>query len=238
MVRLDHYTGRLGNRLFEIAAVIGCALINNVGYSLPIENDIQRLNIPEEKFEAAFDCNHLYVNNKFDFLSIEYRGVVRVTGFFHNEKYFIKHEDEVRKLLTPKGETEKIDATSLHVRRGDFLRYPKVLRTLDMSYYNKALGKINPNKVLIFSEDIAWCKENFKGEHFEFSEGKTPLEDLLLMSRCKNHVIANSTFSWWGAWLNPDPEKVIIAPEIWFNDRNREVREKGMDMHFKNFIKI
>ena len=85
-----------------------------------------------------------------------------------------------------------------------------------MDYYSQAMEKMG-GPFLVFSDDIAWCKDNFKGFDITFVEGEEDFIDLYLMARCRNNIIANSSFSWWAAWLNPDPHKKVIAPAMWFS---------------------
>ena len=93
----------------------------------------------------------------------------------------------------------------------------------DKQYYEHAMQiiekRLNSPKYFIFTQDKDWAKENFQGENFEFVEGNSRLEDMLLMSLCKNNIIANSTFSWWSAWLNKNPNKIIIAPLKWYKGK-------------------
>jgi hypothetical protein len=86
-----------------------------------------------------------------------------------------------------------------------------------MDYYRNAIAEFSDDtRFLVFSDDIQWCKENFKGDNFHFIEGEKDYVDLYLMSLCNNNIIANSSFSWWGAWLNNTPNKKVIAPKQWF----------------------
>lgn len=165
-------------------------------------------------------------------------------GHWNNEGYFKSSENVIRedfKLKQPFGKssekiTEKIllepEATSIHIRRGDYVSIPKIAAvhlTLPITYYKEACNRIvekKPNAMFfIFSDDILWAKENFP-KNFKTVFVSTPeipdYEELILMSLCKHHIIANSTFSWWGAWLNQNPGKIVIAPKQWFVDKNRK----------------
>lgn len=149
-------------------------------------------------------------------------------GYFQSEKYFQDHSDEIRDLFM----SYKIDiglelqeilknenTCSIHVRRGDYLNSPNHHPTQNMNYYMRAIKEMPKDSVfLIFSDDIKWCKENFPSlpEKFIFVEGNKDYEDLYLMTHCKNNIIANSTFSWWGAWLNSNSDKIVVAPKKWF----------------------
>jgi hypothetical protein len=111
--------------------------------------------------------------------------------------------------------------TSLHVRRVDYVQKAGFHPPCSIEYYEKALSMIEGN-VLVFSDDLDWCKETFLGDRFTFISGNRDYQDLFLMSMCKNNIIANSTFSWWGAWLNTNLNKKVIAPSEWFGPHLKE----------------
>jgi hypothetical protein len=91
-----------------------------------------------------------------------------------------------------------------------------------MDYYRTAISSFNPDaKFLVFSDDLQWCKTNFLGDKFHFPDTQSDLVDLKIMTMCNHHIIANSSFSWWGAWLNPKQEKRVVAPSNWFGPELR-----------------
>jgi hypothetical protein len=167
---------------------------------------------------------------------------IYLDGFFQTEKYFKDFETEIRndlKLSTPfSNEAENIIKTinslperqtqsvSLHVRRGDYVKDEKTNKahgTCGPEYYQKALetivSKIGTNiHVFVFSDDIEWVKDNLPVS-FPVTYVSDPMikdyEELILMSKCSHNIIANSSFSWWGAWLNSNPNKIVIAPKKW-----------------------
>lgn len=167
-----------------------------------------------------------------------------IEGFFQSEKYFSDVEKELRNDFQFKSQPdeknqellEKIKETnsiSLHIRRGDYVqkkRYQDVYAACPLTYYEKGVEYIakrlsNPTlftTLFIFSDDIEWVKENLKlpyeSVYVSHNTGEKSFEDLRLMSECRHNIIANSSFSWWGAWLNNNKEKIVIAPERWFND--------------------
>lgn len=179
-----------------------------------------------------------------------------IEGFFQTEKYFKEIEDKLRADFQFKKEAEgenlelieKIGATnsiSLHVRRGDYVqkkRYQNLYANCSLDYYKRGVEYIaekNPNPTLfIFSDDIDWVKENlklpFESVYVAHNTGSKSFEDLRLMSLCRHNVIANSSFSWWGAWLNNNPEKIVIAPTKWFNDE--EINQN--DVIPSNWVKL
>lgn len=161
------------------------------------------------------------------------------TGFFQSEKYFIDIKEIIKReftLIHPL-KPATLDAlikieeaplpVSLHIRRGDYVADTKtssVHGVCDLEYYDKAIETITSGypeaTFFVFSDDIQWAKENLHtGFPVAFvSNSDIPdYEELHLMSTCKHNIIANSSFSWWGAWLNPNPEKIVIAPKKWTN---------------------
>ena len=159
-------------------------------------------------------------------------------GHWNSEKYFKEYGSALRKDFRLKNSLgaealdvqEKIgkceNPVSVHVRRGDYVTIPKINQThgiLPVSYYQDACKKIIESKpdahFFVSSDDIDWAKENFPKNNamtFISSSGIKNHEELLLMSLCKHNITANSTFSWWAAWLNENPNKIVIAPSHWF----------------------
>jgi hypothetical protein len=175
-------------------------------------------------------------------------------GFFQNEKYFQPIADIIRDdfTLTPEltnfnpGLAEKIknsNSISLHVRRGDYANDPgtqKFHGLLTLEYYRAAIkiierGIKNPS-YFVFSDDSEWCQTNLKmPAETIFISGKA-YEDLILMSYCQHNIIANSSFSWWAAWLNNNKQKMIIAPKQWL--ANEKDNEKTKNMIPPNWVRI
>lgn len=150
-------------------------------------------------------------------------------GYWQNQKYFSDYKENIRRQFTLKGESDELirfrkdaglHSCSLHVRRGD---YAQLGFCLEPSYYHNALKMIDEKrkieKVFVFSDDIGYCKEIFKSDdrfiyvpdHYML----TDVEEMIAMSVCNHHIIANSTFSWWGAYLGWNKETVIIRPLNW-----------------------
>lgn len=161
-------------------------------------------------------------------------------GYWQTEKYFFKYRDELLRQFQLKNPLTlsalkylelirlKISA-SLHIRRGDYVSNKKtnvVHGVCDLDYYKSAVSLIldlQPSTTFfIFSDDIEWCKQHLNflnnAHYVELDESAPDNEEMYLMSKCKHNIIANSSFSWWGAWLNQNPGKVVIAPKKWFAD--------------------
>jgi hypothetical protein len=151
-----------------------------------------------------------------------------IDGYFQSEKYFIKNRDRILSQFKLPLKLRlmsyfkypfflKGNLTSIHVRRGEYLISP-IHYNQSMDYYDAAIKKMDAitEKFIVFSDDIAWCKETFIGEKFVFIENEKDYIELFLMSRCTNNIICNSSFSWWGAWMNAHKNRKIIAPKNWF----------------------
>ncbi len=166
--------------------------------------------------------------------------LVYYKGFYQNEGYFRDCTDDVRRAFTFDeakcnartrhllGEMEKEKcAVSFHVRRGDYMS-PAVFATsgcvCGLPYYRNAIARVQEllpeAHFYVFSDDIAWARENLPlppdTDFVDWNTGADSWQDMLLMSRCRHNVICNSTFSWWGAWLNAHPGKVVLAPSKWY----------------------
>lgn len=165
-------------------------------------------------------------------------------GYWQSERYFTDVADLLRHELLPKqpatgenlallGELETLGtAVSLHIRRGDYVKDPPTAArhgSCSLRYYEQAVrlvaqqANIDP-VVFAFSDDPEWVQIHLKlpceVRIMRHNDAAHNFEDLRLMSACRHHVIANSSFSWWGAWLNPRPDKIVIAPRRWFAQEN------------------
>ena len=178
---------------------------------------------------------------KFDPAILENKGNVTLFGFWQDERYFREVERDVRGAFVFKdelnGEAAEIakemgewDSISVHVRRGDYVKTAVVAKQMggtDIDYYARAVELITKKagrpKIFVFSDDVEWCRENLKFSQpvaFVPAEigGRSGSTHMQLMSLSKHNVITNSTFSWWAAWLNRNPEKMVVAPKKWFAD--------------------
>lgn len=161
-----------------------------------------------------------------------------------SERYFKNIEPLLREELTLKSPTiffsetkkkmEECNSVALHIRRGDYVWNPKVTNgTMPLSYYEEAAdfiaSKAHSPTFFVFSDDLSWAKENLKIPYqMEFVTHPTDArdwEELFLMAACKHQIIANSSFSWWGAWLNQNPAKTVCAPKRWFADESKNTRD-------------
>jgi len=168
-------------------------------------------------------------------------------GYWQSEKYFADISEIIRKEISVKNEPDELNrntlaqinitnSVSLHIRRGDYISNKKTMETHgvpSMDYYVQAQTfmeeKVKDPHIFVFSDDIEWTKDHFKSDlplHFIDHNGvKKNYEDMRLMSFCKHHIIANSSFSWWGAWLSNNPQKIVITPKKWFNKPDITTRD-------------
>lgn len=142
--------------------------------------------------------------------------------FVQSEKFWEPHK-KAMKILFGEGISPIPDERiAIHVRRGDYVHNAFYVDLFADGYYERAMAEFPDSKFLVFSDDIEWCKQQEIFKNCDFSEGKTEVEDMNLMASCKGHIIANSSFSWWGAWLSPHGGKVV-APKKWFTDGQKRV---------------
>ena len=172
---------------------------------------------------------------------------VYIKGNWQSEKYFRDIESLIRRDFVigvpPSDKSGKlartiasVNSVSVHFRRGDYASDPKINAihgVLDLAYYHRSFDLIskkvqNPH-LFAFSDDPAWVAENVRTSLpltlvASVTDGLVH-EDLRLMSLCKHHIVANSSFSWWGAWLSPNPDKIVMAPKRWFNSPDFDTRD-------------
>jgi hypothetical protein len=183
----------------------------------------------------------------FDPSMLEAKGNIYLEGYWQSEKYFVairdillrefafKYEQDAKSRDITK-QIQKTESVSLHIRRGDYVHDPltnQVHGLCSLEYYQKAVSYITqkiPNcHFYIFSDDHSWVSENFKLDYpftlVDHNDASRNYEDLRLMSLCRHNIIANSSFSWWGAWLNTNHEKIVCAPKKWFNEPTLDTKD-------------
>lgn len=163
--------------------------------------------------------------------------LLRYEGYWQSEKYFLSIESQIRKVfsfsekyLSTKTKEltsllKQTNSVSIHIRRGDYLPEIDNRGICSLNYYTKAIAYIRDNVkdpfFVIFSDDLEWVRNNLKCNNsvfIDWNQGNDSWQDMYLMSQCKHNIIANSSFSWWGAWLNQNPRRIVIAPTPWFNN--------------------
>lgn len=230
--------GRLGNQMFQYATLRGIAATHGYDFCIPPSNFVDewkdhklfetfklphnnnRCYQPKSSYyqERQFHYDQEYVDNCPDNICLY--------GYFQTEKYFQNITDSIREDYTFHDEIvetctkfiEKVDnPIALHVRRTDYIPNPENHPLCSAEYYQEALSKFdNDRNVVVFSDDPTWCKKQniFSSDRFIVSEGNDNRYDLCLMSLCNDFIIANSSFSWWGAWLAN--RGGVVAPTRWF----------------------
>jgi hypothetical protein len=249
--------GGLGNQLFQIATTTALALRNNDtacfdidGHRIGLQgrNASEYLtNVYSKLLNKKIESSDVFNENGFDYKEIEYKENLKLVGYFQSEKYFSDYKKEINELFQPNEDIKTYilqkygnildkNTCSIHIRHGDYLMFPNHHPPCSVNYYNKAMEYFDNTLFLIFSDDINWCKTIFKGDNFIFIENELDYIDLYIMSMCKNNIMANSSFSWWGSWLNNNENKKIIVPSKWFGIAYSDM--KTDDLYTNKMIKI
>ena len=254
-------TDRVGNMLFQIAAGASLAYQNNtdfiacvsdtmvpdgtklIDYLEPFKDNIFRnIQITEGVPVGSIE----YCQKGFEYSPIPYQNNILLKGYFQSEKFFDK--EYIKKLFEidckskayieeKYGHLLSQDIISIHVRRGDYVNRPLRQPVCEMPYFRRAIKYFGKSRqYLVVSDDIDWCKRKFKGENFHFTEQEPPIIDLYIQSMCSNNIISNSSFSWWGAWLNNNKGKIVIAPKKWFGVQMKSYNL--MDLIPENWVRV
>lgn len=235
-------TGRLGNQMFQLATTMCHAEKLQRDFCLP-EKKERFTNIPCcEDLPAGIQ---LYIESSHAFQQLPNIDNLRLRGFFQSEKYFKACRDRIITVFGLHWEMIP-DTVSIHVRRGDYLQYKDKHPPVTTEYITDAIEYMfirGYRRFIIFSDDLSYCKKQFQliggllqECAFEFSEGLNEKDDLQRMSCCEHNIIANSTFSWWAAWLNQNPYKIVIAPKQWFGPGNKHLPDT--DIVPENWIRL
>ena len=213
----------------------------NISTPATRSSEVKRLRGSKNKITKQIDelCSKFYTIFTGVYPIGKYLGVenLYLDGYFQSEKFFIKYRKDILKEFTLKQDQQteeyknianKIksdkNTISMHIRRGDYVTDLKTTKhhgVLGIEYYKQALtilNRTNPN-IYVFSDDIDWVKKNFtflpKNSYFVSKHKFNSAQEITLMSLCHNNIIANSSFSWWGAWLNQNKSKKVVAPRRW-----------------------
>jgi hypothetical protein len=221
--------GRLGNWMFEAAVCISYAKQHNLEFSFPIKNH-HPAHCPvymTEYFNPKFNSSLPEVNlweTQHNYQPLEFKEEWRdnyniiIQGYRQTKKYWSHCEDYIKQFFHPGWELYD-DVVGVHVRRGDYLllveKHPKITK----EYYEETMSKFEGKKFLFCSDDIHWCKVNFGNRNdCYFSEGQSEMYDLMLLANCHSQINSSSTFSWWGAYLGRNEDKVVYTPRLWFTE--------------------
>jgi hypothetical protein len=187
--------GRLGNQLWQIASTIGIARQQGAAVGFPFWRYRPYFSVPDEFF-ADLDAAPSHD------LGLDYLQDLEYLKGIDNDirEYFRPHPDVWSRLARRFDDILALrHKTSVHVRRGDYLKHADLFPPLPLAYYTEAM-ELTRGPYLVFSDDMEWCRRNLPGDCL-FMEHNMDFEDLFLMTACDEHITANSTFSWWGAWL-------------------------------------
>jgi len=250
--------GGLGNQMFQIAHVYAQSKRFNIDYKLkPKSNTNLQGYQPNKyldniyrnlKFED-FESTDLYVTSDWDFREInpipKYSTEFR--GYFQSSKNFYGFDEKIKDLFSPTTEfLEKIkliypqvfypNSVIIHIRRGDYLKFSNIHPTIDISYIEKSLINLKDyDNIFVVSDDKEWCVKNLNFNNITIVKGLEDYEELWLISLFKNLIMSNSTFSWWGAYLNRYNDSKIYFPSLWFGPQG----EKNIEnIYEKEWIKI
>lgn len=231
--------GRYGNQMFQVAATVALAKKYNVEYTIPKWDYSKYFNGPFNEVERDQCKGRLIEEPLFNFVEhwpITANENFDLKGYFQSEKYWSHCKDEIRSMFTFKLDFIKQVKTQfiksnenlfdkevigISVRRGDYLSNVNYF-CLTVNYYMTALFEQFPNwrdcNIIMFSDDIPWCRTNFDTlPSVYFSENNSDIEDAALLSLCDHYILANSTFSWWGAWIGEKPHSKIVRPNCLFD---------------------
>lgn len=220
------FMGRLGNNLFQIAATASYALKHNIEWGIPkgyIEPGFQVYQV--DQFMPDLPSHEGVHFKRYDEPNYDYTEIpffpegVRLVGYFQSIKYFEQHQNEIRYIIGLPIVDGYRDYCGIHARRGDYVLLDSHFPPVTVEYFKQAIPIMLDNgykKFLVCSDGMEWCEEmlpaNFPSIHFEFIKGLTEWRDMALMASCGANIIANSSFSWWAAFLNDYPQKIVVSP--------------------------
>lgn len=249
-----------GIELLELFPNIDEHIGSGVRYALkinPMLNDGMRTFLRKSisLIDRRFKHYRQKTPNSFDILPLDSHKTIILKGFWQNNAYFADYENLIRGKFTfqpNKNENfikysqliEQSNSVSIHIRRGDFLKkvFSDFYVIKDINYYKNSMAfiesRIDKPHYFVFSDDLDWCKSQLGENNITYVEGNSGCNaylDMQLMSLCKHNIIANSTFSWWGAWLNRNKSKIVCAPQLW---TNTGILSESFSPRNWNFIEI
>lgn len=255
----SYVVGGLGNQMFQVAHAICEGKKHNVDVKFKPESNgqLQGNNmssyvdniLKKLKFERFAD-NLIHVHQgAFEYRELEFpiNEKIEFHGYYQSSKYFYGYENLVKELFSPSYEDKKFlqekypniedkNTLSIHLRRGDYLNFPSIHPTISVEYIEMALKIIGEySHVFIFSDDLQWAKQNISLKNSFFVDDLKDYEQIWMMSLCNNNILSNSSFSWWGAFLNKHKDKKVLCPSVWFGPDGEKNWE---DIYEKDWIKV
>lgn len=218
--------GQLGNQMFQVATTIATALRNGTNYLIPphaFNPSVWPSCLPHlPKYTGQQISKIIHEHPNFAFQPIEFSENACLDGYWQSEKYFADYRNYIIEAFGF-GDQKMIEGVvAIHVRRGDYIELAEKHPPVDHEYLNQAMALFPERRFMVFSDDPKWCKANLKGNQFIFMKHGPAIDDLKLMSQCEHFIIANSTYSWWGAWLSQNKNKIVVSPSRhnWFGPAN------------------
>lgn len=242
MIGINNFGWRLGNQLFQIAAAVALAKSNNDYVAFPKWDYAQYFagDFTPIDFHGVYE----YKEDGFHHKPIVYRKTLGLNGYFQSEKYFLDKKYTIRNMFQPTTEILhdiqhryamlvqdddgyiNVSTCSVHVRRGDYVNLPNHHPIISDGWYHAVMNMSHfsdDTHFLVFSDDHKWCKDNIgtpknwydQNHKITIVKGGTDVDDFFMQTMCDSHIIANSSYSWWAAWLHKDA-KTVIAPSVWF----------------------
>lgn len=252
--------GHLGNQMFQYASLRGIADNRGFEWAIPPEDKFGSHYQLRSRLHECFElvsAKRLDVDNNPPVLERQFHfdeelfntcpDNVDLIGYFQSYKYFDGIKESIKKDFSFKQEISNRAAeflsgmnlsktVSLHIRRTDYVSNSAYHTNIPAQYYLNVINNIgNIDEVVVFSDDIDWCRNIFDGDRFVFSN-ESAYVDLCAMSMCRTNIIANSSFSWWAAWLNNWQNKLVFCPSAWFGPANSHLNTK--DLVPKDWIKL
>ena len=257
--------GQLGNQMFQYASLKGIARNRGFDYMVAHNADVVVDSLGNKLYTELFNPFDIVVKQgvlntqqyiqepHFQFSEELFNNCpdnASLVGYYQTPKYFNHIKDEIRsdftfrpEILEPCKEMmeEMVEPVALHIRRGDFITNVENHYNQDLEYYEEALTKFEKNRqVIIFSDDTEWCNKQklFAPDRFLIAEGNSPYVDMCLMTMCSGFIIANSTFSWWPAWLSVAEDKKVVYPKQWFGVTGYTKDHDVTDLFPRRWIKL
>jgi hypothetical protein len=239
IIYTSHLMGGLGNQMFQIANTLSQGYKNNKDCFF-----IKKSETPGNGNQPTNYINNIFRNINFkDYLDFDVfisekswndanivipnDKSIKFYGYFQSSKNFLGYDEEIKKVFSPDiislqkinslyPDLEMENTVSIHIRRGDYLTIKNILPVIDKSYIDYCLKQIDKiDKIFVFSTDKVWVESNLNYPNMVVVDNLKDFEELWMISLCKYNIMSNSTFSWWGSYLNTQPKK-IFCPSIWF----------------------
>ena len=255
----SHLMGGLGNQMFQIAKALSESFNHNLPCFFKSHSFIPMEGRQPTNYEKNIFRNVIFDDTKIPSVRVSepswsyhndkhlYNQPTEFYGYFQSSKNFLSYGEKIKKIFLPTDEfIKKIkqfypevfekNSVSIHVRRGDYIGISNILPVIDKSYIDECVNTIgNYSKIFIFSNDKEWVKNNLSYQNSTVVEGLEDYEELWMMSLCNHNVMSNSSFSWWGSYLNLNEDKKIFVPSTWFGPQGETYYQ---DVYEDNWIKI